>query len=227
MKAKCWIHQASGDHPIWRCRVFESKAPIEKVELVKSKNACFACLEVGHVANRCTRGFKCKEDGCGLPHHQLLHEAYKSGIVFHNYGSKSKTETILQLQRINCSKGFGMKHPVNIMWDAGSTISIINFETAEKLKLSGKRIKFEITTVGGNTKTIDSYSCKIFLHVKENRIIPIEVFGIERISTDIFEARIENLHIFFKKVPLSEIDRPKQGKIDCLIGFQYAAFHSV
>ena len=77
MKAKCWIHQTSGDHPIWRCRVFESKTPSEKVELVKTKNACFACLEVGHVANRCTRGFKCKEDGCGLPHHQLLHEAHQ------------------------------------------------------------------------------------------------------------------------------------------------------
>ena len=220
-------NQASDDHLISSCRVFESKTPSEKVELVKSKNACFACLKVGHVANRCTRGFKCKEDGCCLPHHQLLHEAHKLGIVFHNYGSKSKTETILQLQRINCSKGFGMKHPVNIMWDVGSTISLINFETAELLKLSGKRIKLEITTVGGHTKTIDSYSYKIFLHDKKNRITPIEVFDIERISTDISEARIENLNKFFKKVPLSEIDRPKQGKIDCLIVFQYAAFHPI
>ena len=83
-----------------------------------------------------------------------------------------------------------------------------------KLKLSQKKIKLEITTVGGNIKTIDSY-----------RITPIEVLGIERISTDISEARIENLNKVFKKVPLSEIDRPKQSKIDCLIGFQYAAFH--
>ena len=41
------------------------------------------------------------------------------------------------------------------------------------------------------------------------------------------ETQIENLNKIFKKVPLSEIDRPKQGKIDCLIGFQYAAFHPV
>ena len=99
-----------------------------------------------------------------------------------------------------------MKHPVNIMWDAGSTILLINFETAEKLKLSGKRIKLEITTVGGNTETIGSYSYRIFLHDQENRITPIEVFGFERISTDISEARIDNLNKFFKKVPLSEID---------------------
>ena len=226
-KPKCWIHQSSGDHPIWRCRVFENKTPNEKVELVKSKNACFACLEIGHVANRCTRGFKCKEDGCGLPHHQLLHEAHKSGIVFHNYNSKGKAETILQLQRIYCSKGFGLSHPVNVMWDAGSTISLINFKTAEELKLLGRKIKLEITTVGGITKTINSYSYQLFLHDKENRMTSIEVYGIQTISTDICEARIKNLNKIFKNVNLAEIERPNQGTIDCLIGFQYAAFHPV
>lgn len=30
-----------------------------------------------------------------------------------------------------------------------------------------------------------------------------------------------------KKVPLAEIKQPKQGKIVCLIRFQYAVFHSV
>lgn len=98
----------------------------------------------------------------------------------------------------------------------GSTISI-----------SGKRIKLDITTAGGNTKTIESYSYKIFLHDKENRATPIEVFGKENISTDICEAQIEHLNQMFKKVTLTEIDQPKQGKTDCLIGFLYAAFHPV
>ena len=93
-RVKCWIHQISRDHQIWRCHVFESKTPREKVELVRAKNARFACLEIGHVASRCARELKCKEDGCGLPHYQLLHKAHKSGIVFHNYISKSKAETI-------------------------------------------------------------------------------------------------------------------------------------
>ena len=56
---------------------------------------------------------------------------------------------------------------------------------------------------------------------------PIEIFGIENISTDICEARLGNLNQIFKKVPLAEIDQPKQRKIDCLIGFQYIAFHPV
>ena len=81
-KQKCWIHLSNGDHPIWRCRVFENKSPSEKVDLVKKNNACFACLEIGHVAKNCKRNFRCKRDNCGLEHHQLLHEAHASGIVF-------------------------------------------------------------------------------------------------------------------------------------------------
>ena len=68
-----WIHQTAGDHPIWRCSVFERTILSEKVELVKATNACLAGFEVGHVAIRCTRELKCKEDDCDLPHHQLLH----------------------------------------------------------------------------------------------------------------------------------------------------------
>ena len=52
-KQRCWIHLTNGDHPIWRCRVFASKSPSEKVDLVRKNNACFACLEVGHVAKGC------------------------------------------------------------------------------------------------------------------------------------------------------------------------------
>ena len=154
---KCWTHQIPGDHTIWRCLVFESKTPSEKVQIVRTKNACFACFEIGHIASRCTREFKYKEDGCGLPHHQLLH-AHKSGIVFHNYISKNKTEMIFQLQIIYCCRGFGAQYSINIMQYAGSSIPLINFPTAEKLKLSGKMIKREITTVGGNIKTVNCYS---------------------------------------------------------------------
>ena len=65
---------------------------------------------------------------------------------------------ILQLQIIYCCRGFGAQYSINIMQYAGSSIPLINFPTAEKLKLSGKMIKREITTVGGNIKTVNCYS---------------------------------------------------------------------
>ena len=44
----CWLHPRTNDHPIWRCKLFESKSGTEKMELLRSNNACFSCLTVGH-----------------------------------------------------------------------------------------------------------------------------------------------------------------------------------
>ena len=33
-KQRCWLHQTHGDHPTWRCRLFESKELQEKADLV-------------------------------------------------------------------------------------------------------------------------------------------------------------------------------------------------
>ena len=63
-KQRCWIHLTNGDHPIWHCRFFAIKSPSEKVDLVRKNNACFACLEVGHIAKGRKQNFKCKEENC-------------------------------------------------------------------------------------------------------------------------------------------------------------------
>ena len=108
-KQRCWIRLTNGDHPKWRCQVFASKSPSEKVDLVRKNNACFACLEVGHVTKGCKQNFKCKEENCGLGHHQLLHGAHASGVVFYSSLSSNSiwksTDTLLQLQQIKVGKG--------------------------------------------------------------------------------------------------------------------------
>ena len=53
---------------------------------------------------------------------------------------------------------------------------------------------------------------------RKNTVTPIEVFGIEKIFTDICEAQIENFNQIFKKVPLVEIDETwkNPGKLNVL-----------
>ena len=195
-KQRCWLHQTDGDHPIWRCRLFESKEPQEKVDLVRKNNAYFACLDIGHVAKNCKRNFKCKEEGCGLPHHQLLYEAHASGIVFHgtlpsNKLGKQIPNTILQLQRIQGGQKFGMQSPINILWDSGSTLSFITFELAKRLKLSGQKVKLEIAKVGGETNILDSRRYELCVTDKHGDTVTIEVLGIDNISTDIVEVKLD------------------------------------
>ena len=118
-KQKCWIHLSNGDHPVWCCRVFDNKSPSEKVDLVRKNNACFACLEIGHVVKNCKRNFRCKHDNCGLEHHQLLHEAHASGIVFHCSSAREKPakadSTILQLQKIKEGNNFSQWKDLNVL----------------------------------------------------------------------------------------------------------------
>ena len=229
-KQRCWLHQTNGDHPIWRCRHFESNEPQEKVDLVQKYNACFACLDIGHVAKNCKSNFKCKEEGCGLPHHQLLHEAHASSIVFHgtlpsNKLGKKISNTILQLQRIQGGQKFGMQSPINVLWDDASTLSFITFELAKILKLSGQKVKLEIVKVGGETNILDLRNYQLCLTDKHGDTVTIEVLGIDNISTDIVEVKLDGIFKLFDGLEAIDLNRPRHGRIDCLIGHQYAAFH--
>ena len=97
-RQKCWIHKETGDHPIWRCRQFQSKPVADRIEMTKTNKACFSCLEVGHSIDNCTRGFgMCKENGCTLRHNRLLHDYQVEGISLH---TDTNDSTILPLQKL-------------------------------------------------------------------------------------------------------------------------------
>ena len=150
------------------------------------------------MAKNCKRNFKCKEEGCGLPHHQLLHEAHASGIVFHGILPSDKLEkqisnTILQLQRIQGGQNFGMQSPIDVLWDCGSTLSFITFELAKRLKLSDQKVKLEIVSVGGETNILDSRRYGLCLADKHGDTVTIEVLGIDNVSTDIVEVKSDGI----------------------------------
>ena len=42
----CWLHPNCNDHPIWRCKLFEEKTGLERINLLKSNNACFSCFSL-------------------------------------------------------------------------------------------------------------------------------------------------------------------------------------
>ena len=61
---------------------------------------------------------------------------------------------------------------------------------------------------------------------KEGRHVSMEVFGIERISSEINEVDME-LIAQLLCINRSDISRPQEGEIDLLVGMQYAGFHPV
>ena len=76
-KEGCWIHKEGGEHPIWRCRVFQNKPVTERIALAIENKACRACLKVNcpgsTESKKCSMGFICKAEGCNEAHNSLLH----------------------------------------------------------------------------------------------------------------------------------------------------------
>ena len=82
---KC--QQCSGPHGVWRCWKFKSSSLKDRLKIVKQHGLCRACLEEGHCAKSCTKGFKCRISGCGKDHHYLIHSEDVGGDHAKNSGN--------------------------------------------------------------------------------------------------------------------------------------------
>ena len=109
--------------------------------------------------------------------------------------------------------------------DSGSTLSFITLNKARKLKLKGKPIRVHIMKVGGIEENLETFEYSLYLCDREQELIKITVIGIERISDDIDDVNVDEVIKKFKGVDKDAIRRPREGKIDCLIGIDYAAYH--
>ena len=118
------------------------------------------------------------------------------------------------------------KKPLIVFFDAGATMSLITFAKAAILNLHGNEVSITITKVGGIKETISSYQYSLSLVDKNGVIVELEVYGIDKISTEVRGMNISGVMHLFKDVKKSEIQRPA-GDIDVLVGFEYARFHPV
>ncbi|XP_055681223.1 uncharacterized protein LOC129788855 [Lutzomyia longipalpis] len=61
------------DHKIFRCPIFTTMAPNDRLELIRSNKLCRKCLTDTHQTKECTF-FACRK--CAGPHSTLLHDAF-------------------------------------------------------------------------------------------------------------------------------------------------------
>ena len=134
------------------------------MELLRSNNACFSCLTVGHRMIDCRKSLKCRIDNCGMNHNTLLHEAHTSGITFHgetlsNRNRKTNGNTLLLLQKISVKRTSEGRKEVglNCLWDGGSNLSFITLRKAKELQLRGKPVDIQFVKVGGTVENINTF----------------------------------------------------------------------
>ena len=74
---------------------------------------------------------------------------------------------------------------------------------------------------------LDSFRYNVTLVDKAGLPTNVTVLGIERISSDMNAVDIDGVRKLLKSPKAQDVDRPKEGEIDCLVGYEYAAFHPV
>ena len=72
-----------GKHPIWKCEKFKRMNVEERGQKAKELKLWFKCLSDAHQMRNCS-GRLCDVNGCGKPHHRLLHRPYKNGEQMQN-----------------------------------------------------------------------------------------------------------------------------------------------
>ena len=95
------------------------------------------------------------------------------------------------------------------------------------LNLQGSKEHLQIIKVGGEAEDLISCHYKLFMTDLSEEWVEVDVLGLEKISTEIKAIRYGEVTRLFHPKKLKDYTRPEGGEIDCLIGFDYAAFHPV
>ena len=236
-KPKCLIHE-NGRHWTSNCRLYQAKTIDEKKNFLKEKRACWSCLKPGHRQRICRMRRDCGVNGCTRKHHPSIHEnnenlpqqatasaannenTLQQATASANVCNNSSIDTcLLQIQRVETKKG-----TANVMWDNAASLCFITNAKAKQEKLKGVKTSLSIVKIGGQNEKIETMKYKLPLMDKQGHAIEFEVYGINKITSDIEHVNVESIAHLFRNVTKDEMARPI-GSVDVLIGYEYAAYH--
>ena len=194
---------------------------------VREHSACFKCLHTGHFVADCKEKEGCWKN-CKKLHHKSLHwEEYVTKES--NFAKDSRyndeneaSSCVLQIMKIKVA--VGETNYLNVLWDSGSTVSLITSDKAKVYGLKEIPVKLKLTTCAREERDMDSYSYTIPLIDKMGCKHNVTAYGIERITNDISRIDFGKVVHLFRGLTGEELDWPI-GSVDILIGMEYAACH--
>ena len=165
-------------------------------------------------------------NGCTKWHHETLHKDEKIETSLQGIsGSASVCDNniadscLLQIQRIPTKRGW-----VNVLWDSGASLCFITNDKVKAERLKGTKVELSIIKVGGDNEKITSTRYKVSLIDKQGQELQFDVYGIDKITSDIQSVNVNGIIQVFNNISIDDISRPS-GTIDVLIGYEYTACH--
>ena len=144
-----------GQHPIWKCEKFKKMNVEERGQKAKELKLCFKCLSDAHQMRNCS-GRLCDVNGCGKPHHRLLHRPYKKKE------QKQSVENVEEVSNLSSMRSSGVLPviPVTIgsgnktvktfaLCDSGASLSFVDESLMKTLNLTGKPVDLNVAGIHG------------------------------------------------------------------------------
>lgn len=195
---KCLFHKEA-DHWTNDCKLYLSKPIEERMKMLKEKGACWSCLRRGHRVVECKKKRPCGVRECTRWHHKTLHQDEKrpedaSGST--SLCNKSMVDScLLQLQKIPTKRGWA-----NVLWDSGASLCFITNSKAKAERLKGTKVELTVIKVGGDNEKISSNRYTLSLIDKQGQEVQFEVYGIDKITSDIQSVNVDGIIQLFKNV---------------------------
>ncbi|XP_055622871.1 uncharacterized protein LOC129766371 [Toxorhynchites rutilus septentrionalis] len=145
-----------GNHKLLECTRFKAMKPEKRNELAFKAKVCLSCLAfTNHMMRDCKRAKQCGINGCKFKHHPLIHKSHEressdsnqsegqhspdtqADGEIHNHQQLTKSNVFYQIVPVTLKNNDKIINTFAFL-DAGSSLSLIDEEIANKLGLNGR-----------------------------------------------------------------------------------------
>ena len=157
-----------GKHVLLDCKLFKRSLRKNRWLFVKRYGICYQCLLSNHKRDTCTAPM-CEVEGCGLPHHHLLHYNFTKNPLQSNTNDDDTPQSsqscevvsnvngntynvMLKIVPIKIHGPNGKTINTTALLDDGSTVSLINNKLASYLGLSGSQHCMKVSGAWQNSE---------------------------------------------------------------------------
>ena len=164
-----------GQHPIWKCEKFKKMNVEERGQKAKELKLCFKCLSDAHQMRNCS-GRLCDVNGCGKPHHRLLHRPYKNEEQMQNVENVDEVSNLSSMRSsgvlpvIPVSIGSGRKTVKTFaLCDSGASLSFVDESLMKALNLTGQPVDLNVAGIHG-TSDISSKRLRVKIGDQDGKV---------------------------------------------------------
>ena len=219
------------------CPEYNRLSVDERAKKLEEKSGCAVCTSWLHKSDSCfaksrSRGCPVKESGkrCGVKHDPSLHGAkskycqvnkVESTNCDHDHVCTGASPVLLRIQDVEVGLG-DKKATTLVLFDPGSTATLITHNFAEKLGLVGNKVTYYLKVVGQGYTKKETQSYKVPLVDRIGKQWVLDVLGIEAITSVDGEIDLSAVKSRFPNAPAKVFHRPA-GAVDLLVGSNYEA----